>query len=131
MHRSMEKDLSAFCEDSGLPGILELKRVALTPDQRDSLGVLSDPKIKTASHDIEFNRRGLGPAAQLEAVDPPVLREMVKDLVEGELDIPQLKETQARELNEYRTVDEALKPVNETLREAIEEAAEKLRKEES
>jgi len=77
MHRSMDEDLQAFCEDVGEEGILELRRVALTPEQIYTLGVEPQPEpVEPKGHGLAFIEEGLEPAAQLEALEPNVLTDV-------------------------------------------------------
>jgi hypothetical protein len=82
VYESMAEDLSAFCEDSeeADDGLIELRRVALTPEQIADFGFATTPdEIKpTDSRSRSFLARGLAPAAQLEAIPPDTLSTVVR-----------------------------------------------------
>jgi len=80
VYESMAEDLEAFCEDRGATGLIEVRRVALTPGQIADLGITTTPdEIKPSdSRSRSFIARGLEPAAQLEAIPPDTLSALVR-----------------------------------------------------
>jgi hypothetical protein len=80
IHESMSEDLEAFCADRDKAGLVELRRVALTPGQIRAYGIATTPdEIKpTDSRSRAFIERGLEPAAQLEAIPPDTLSAVAK-----------------------------------------------------
>jgi hypothetical protein len=121
LYESMAEDLAAFCEDRGEDELIEVRRVALTPQQIRALGIATTPdEIKpTDSRSRSFLERGLAPAAQLEAIPPDTLTEIVRHAVETTLDLDILAASQAQEQQERAQVQEKLDEVNEVLREAF------------
>jgi hypothetical protein len=122
MHRSMEEDLQAFCEDHAWApeDLIDLRRVALTPRQIRTLGVIPQPEpVKPKGHGKAFIEQGLEPAAQLEAVPPDTLSALARQAVESALDLDVLRESWEREAAEREEVQEKLDVVNEALREAF------------
>jgi hypothetical protein len=123
MHESMAEDLRAFCRDHEYApdDLVELRRVALTPEQIAELGVEPQPDAvkPTNSHSKAFIERGLAPAAQLEAVPPDTLSAIVRVAVESTLDLDVLRASQEREDLERGEVQEKLDEVNEVLRDAF------------
>jgi hypothetical protein len=117
----MAEDLAAFCEDSGEDELIEVRRVALTPEQIVALGIATTPdEVKpTDSRSRAFIERGLDPAAQLEAIPPDTLTVVVRQAVESALDLDILAASQAQERLEHDQVQEKLDEVNEALREAF------------
>jgi hypothetical protein len=77
VYESMDEDLAAFCGDSDEAEgeLIEVRRVALTPEQIAALGIATTPdEIKPSdSRSRSFIARGLEPAAQLEAIPPDTL----------------------------------------------------------
>jgi hypothetical protein len=121
VYESMAVDLAAFCADSGEDELIEVRRVALTPAQIATLGIATTPdEIKpTDSRSRAFLQRGLDPAAQLEAIPPDVLVEVVRQAVESALDMDILAASQAQEQAQSGQVQQKLDEVNEVLREAF------------
>lgn len=73
LHESLSEDLAAFAWDSGHdPGFIELRRIALTPEQIARYSIETNPEdVKPSdSRSAAFLRRGLALAAQLEAIPP-------------------------------------------------------------
>lgn len=123
LYESMAEDLEAFCDDRGQSGLIEVRRVALLPEQITALGLLtkSEDVKPTDDRSRGFIERGLEPAAQLEAVPPDTLSEIVREAVEDALDMDILDASRERESAEYDEVQEKLDEVNEKLREAFRE----------
>ena len=122
LHESMAEDFAAFAIDQGLsPRLLELRRVALTPAQIVGQGIEPDPEgVKPSdSRSKSFIERGLEPAAQLEAVAPDALVDLLREELEATLDMNVLRESQAREREEKAEVQEKLDKVNEVLRDTF------------
>jgi len=122
IHRSMSEDLTAFCHDhdSAPHDLIDLRRAALTPAQIRSLRIEPDVKpVKPKGHGLEFIRRGLEPAAQLEAVPPDTLVGVVRQAVEGALDMEVLRASREQERFEHAQVQGKLDEVNEVLRRAF------------
>jgi hypothetical protein len=121
IHKSMAEDLGAFC--TGHPNapddLIDLRRTALTPRQIRELGIEPDVKQPTGDHAKEFVDRGLAPSAQLEAIPPDTLSELVRHAVESTLDLEVLEESRDREWAESVEVQEKLDVVNEALRDAF------------
>jgi hypothetical protein len=118
----MAEDFAAFAIDQGLsPRLLELRRVALTPAQIVGQGIEPDPEgVKPSdSRSKSFIERGLEPAAQLEAVAPDALVDLLREELEATLDMNVLRESQAREREEKAEVQEKLDKVNEVLRDTF------------
>ncbi len=76
-------------------------------------------KQPSGDHAKEFMDRGLAPAAQLEAIPPDTLSQLVRQAVESTLDLDVLAESREREWLERREVQGKLDVVNETLRGAF------------
>jgi hypothetical protein len=121
VYESMAEDLEAFGEDQGEDGLIEVRRVALTPAQIQLLGIATTPdEVKPSdSRSKAFIARGLEPAAQLEAIPPDTLTVIVRQSVETALDVDILAASQAQEQQERRQVQEKLDAVNAVLREAF------------
>jgi hypothetical protein len=121
VYESMAEDLAAFCEDRGKDGLIEVRRVALTPEQIITLGIATTPdEVKpTDSRSRAFLERGLDPAAQLEAIPPDTLSQIVRQAVDNALDLDVLAASREQEWHEYRRVQRKLDEVNEVLREAF------------
>jgi hypothetical protein len=121
MHKSMAEDLEAFCRDRDHDGLIELRRVALTPAQIQDHGIAPQPDAvrPTNSHSRAFLERGLEPAAQLEAIPPDRLTAIIRQAVESTLDLDVLRASQAQERLEHAQVQEKLDEVNEVLREVF------------
>jgi hypothetical protein len=121
VYESMAEDLEAFGEDQGEDGLIEVRRVALTPAQLQLLGIATTPdEVKPSdSRSKAFIARGLEPAAQLEAIPPDTLTVIVRQSVETALDVDILASSQAQEQQERRQVQEKLDAVNAVLREAF------------
>jgi hypothetical protein len=121
LHESMAEDFAQFALDEGADGIVEVRRVALTPDQVAGLGIETDPEgVKpTDSRSKAFIARGLEPAAQLEAVAPDVLMGMVRDAIEDALDMDALGKSRERERKEHEEVQKTLDKANAALAEAL------------
>jgi hypothetical protein len=121
VYESMAEDLEAFGEDQGEDGLIEVRRVALTPAQIQLLGIATTPdEVKPSdSRSKAFIARGLEPAAQLEAIPPDTLTVIVRQAVETALDVDILAASQAQEQQERRQVQEKLDAVNAVLREAF------------
>ncbi len=121
VYESMAEDLAAFCEDTGLEGLIEVRRVALTPELIRSEGIATTPdEIKpTDSRSRAFLARGLAPAAQLEAIPPDTLSVLARLAVETALDLDILAASRARERTERAEVQKKLDEVNKVLREAF------------
>jgi hypothetical protein len=119
VYESMAEDLEAFCEY--VYGLIEVRRVALTPEQIRTRGIATTPdEIKPSdSRSRAFIARGLEPAAQLEAIPPDTLTAIVRQAVESALDLDMLRASQAQERLERGQVQEKLDEVNEVLREAF------------
>jgi hypothetical protein len=119
VYESMSEDLEAFCEY--VYGLIEVRRVALTPEQITTRGIATTPdEIKPSdSRSRAFIARGLEPAAQLEAIPPDTLTAIVRLAVESALDLDILRASQAQERRERGQVQEKLDEVNEVLREAF------------
>jgi hypothetical protein len=119
VYESMAEDLEAFCEY--VYGLIEVRRVALTPEQIRTRGIATTPdEIKPSdSRSRAFIARGLEPAAQLEAIPPDTLTAIVRQAVESALDLDMLRASQAQERLERGQVQEMLDEVNEVLREAF------------
>lgn len=118
---SMALDLNTFCEDRGEDGLIEMRRVALTPEQIVELGITTQPdEVKpTDSRSAAFMDRGLEPAAQLEAIPPETLIDLVRVAVADALDLEVLSASRERERREKSEVQAKLDVVNETLRDAF------------
>ncbi len=121
IHESMSEDLEAFCADRDKAGLVELRRVALTPAQIRAYGIATTPdEIKpTDSRSRAFIERGLEPAAQLEAIPPDTLSAVARQAVESTLDLEVLAESREREWAEWAEVQDKLDEVNEVLRDAF------------
>jgi hypothetical protein len=121
LFESLAEDLDAFGADEGEDGLIEVRRVALTPEQIRTLGIATTPdEIKpTDSRSKAFIERGLDPAAQLEAIPPDTLSGLVRQAVETALDLDILAASQAQEQQQRRQVQEKLDAVNAVLREAF------------
>ncbi len=121
IHESMSEDLEAFSEDQEEDGIIEVRRVALTPAQIRAYGIATTPdEVKpTDSRSRAFIERGLEPAAQLEAIPPDTLSEVVRQAVENTLDLDILFASLEQERQERKEVQEKLDEVNEVLRGAF------------
>ena len=121
VYESMADDLDAFCRDDDLDKLIEVRRVALKPTQIRRLNITTTPdEIKpTDSRSKAFIERGLEPAAQLEAIPPDTLSEIVRLGVEDALDMDALGESRGRERNEREEVQRKLTTVNEALRDAF------------
>jgi hypothetical protein len=122
MHRTMAEDLAAFCSHVDAQGLIEVRRVALTPGQIQARGIEPQPDAvkPTNSHARAFVEEGLEPAAQLEAIPPDALSEIVRQAVESTLDLDLLAASQARERIEYVEVQRKLDVVNGVLRDAFQ-----------
>ena len=81
---SLSEDLTQFALDRVHAGLIEVRRVALTPEQIVRFGIESQPDaVKPSdSRSAAFIRRGLGPAAQLEAIRPDRLTDLVREAAE-------------------------------------------------
>jgi hypothetical protein len=121
VYESMAEDLEAFCEDRSEDGIIEVQRVALTPGQIRRLGIVTRPEdVKPSDgRSKTFLARGLAPAAQLEAIPPDDLSEIVRQAVESTLDLDILRASQDQERVERAQVQNKLDEVNEVLRDAF------------
>lgn len=122
MHKSMAEDLAAFCHDheDATDDLIELRRVALTPEQIQELGIAPQPEpVKPKGHGKAFIEQGLEPAAQLEAVPPDTLTAVVRQAVERTFDLDVLRESLEQERVEREHVQEKLDEVNEVLRRAF------------
>jgi hypothetical protein len=123
VYESMAEDLEAFCDDSeeAGEGLIEVRRVALTPGQITALGIATTPdEIKPSdSRSRSFIERGLEPAAQLEAIPPDTLSAVVRQAVESTLDLDVLRASQEQERVEYSEVQAKLDQVNSVLRDAF------------
>ncbi len=121
IHESMAEDLAAFCADRDKPGIVEIRRVALTSEQITTLDITTTPdEIKpTDSRSRAFIERGLEPAAQLEAIPPDTLGTVARQAVERTLDLEVLADSRERERLEKAEVQDKLDDVNEVLRDAF------------
>ncbi len=123
VYESMAEDLEAFCRDhdDAPEELIEVRRVALVPEQILGLGITTQPdEVKpTDSRSKAFIARGLEPAAQLEAIPPDRLSEVARLAVESALDLDVLYESRARERREQDEVQEKLDEVNEVLRGAF------------
>ncbi len=121
LHESMAEDFDAFALDRFYDPLIDLRRVALTPEQIVRYGVEPDPEgVKPSdSRSKRFIARGLEPAAQLEAIPPDTLIALVRQELEGTLDMEALRASQERERQERSEVQTKLDGVNEYLREAF------------
>jgi hypothetical protein len=121
VHESMAEDLEAFCRDHGQEGLIELRRVALRPEQIQRLGIVTRPEdVKPSdSRSRTFLARRLAPAAQLEAIPPETLSVVVRQAVENALDLDVLRASQEQERRERGQVQEKLDEVNGVLRKAF------------
>jgi hypothetical protein len=121
VYESMSEDLEGFCADRGTDGLVEVRRVALTPQQITTLGVATTPdEIKpTDSRAKVFIERGLEPAAQLEAIPPDTLSTVARQAVESTVELEVLAESRERERAERAEVQDKLDEVNEALRDAF------------
>jgi hypothetical protein len=129
MHRNLVEDLGQMCEDyeeiypGEIPGreLIEVRRIALTPDQIVDLQIQTKPEdVKpTDSRSKGFLARGLAPAAQLEAVAPEVLTNLVKHSVEDTLDMDLLAATQEEEREGKKVAQERIDKINQAIREAL------------
>jgi hypothetical protein len=121
LHESMAEDFDAFAQDRSHDPLIDLRRVALTPEQIVHYGIEPDPEgVKPSdSRSTNFIRRGLEPAAQLEAIPPDTLITLMRNEIESTLDMDVLRESQEREREEQTEVQEKLDEVNEVLREAF------------
>jgi hypothetical protein len=121
VHESMAEDFEAFCRDRNVEGVMELRRVALTPEQIRRLGIVTRPEdVKPSdSRSRTFLARGLAPAAQLEAIPPDTLSAIARGAVESALDLDVLAASRGRERSEKQEVQEKLNVVNEALRNAF------------
>jgi len=121
LHESMAEDFDAFALDHYYDPLIELRRVALTPAQIVRYRIEPDPEgVKPSdSRSKSFIRRGLEPAAQLEAIPPDTLITLVREEIEGALDMEALRASQERERQERAEVQDKLDEVNEVLRGAF------------
>jgi AcrR family transcriptional regulator len=121
IHESMSEDFRAFCEDSETEEFIELRRVAITPEQIRSFDIATRPEnVKpTDSRSRAFLERGLEPAAQLEALPPDTLARILREGVESALDMSALESSRLRERSERQEVQQKLDEVNEVLRDAF------------
>jgi hypothetical protein len=121
VHKSMAEDLAAFCRDheEAPQDLIELRRMALTPEQIRGFGIEPDTKPPSGTHAREFVARGLEPPAQLEAIPPDTLTDVIRQAVESALDLDTLAQSQERERRECQEVQQKLDVVNEALREAF------------
>lgn len=98
MYGSLDEDLQAFMyemrQEMGYDfenGACELHRIAVTPEQVESMGLpTSPPKAKD-------KRSFSGLTTQCEAIKPPVLREIVRDACLEYIDLDVLKTVQGLE----------------------------------
>lgn len=121
LYESLAEDLTQFGRDEGYGGLIEVRRVALTPEQITQLGIESQPDaVKPSdSRSKAFIERGLEPAAQLEAIPPEELTALVGEAVEDSLDMERLRVSADREREEHDEVQVKLDSVNEVLRDAF------------
>lgn len=121
LHESMADDFDAFALDHSYDPLIDLRRVALTPEQIVGYGIEPDPEgVKPSdSRSKSFIQRGLEPAAQLEAIPPDTLIALVRQEIERTLDMEALRASQERERREREEVQTKLNGVNEVLREAF------------
>ncbi len=78
MCSSLDEDLQAFVEYYG--GMIEVTRLAVTPDQVDILGLPTAPPKKTDKRSFE------GRTTQAEAIPPRTLRAIVTDAILSRMD---------------------------------------------
>ncbi len=121
LYESLAEDLTQFGRDEGHRRLIEVRRVALTPEQIVRLGIEPQPDaVKPSdSRSKAFIERGLEPAAQLEAIPPDELTNLVRESVVGALDMEQFIESVSREREEFDGVQEKLDAVNGVLRGAF------------
>jgi hypothetical protein len=121
LHESLSQDLAQFAADAGHDGLIRVERVALTLAQIVRFGVEPQPGgVKPSdSRSASFIARGLEPAAQLEAIPPDALTDLVRGAVRDALDLDLLHESAERECQERREVQEKLDAVNVALSEAF------------
>jgi hypothetical protein len=88
---SAAEDIEAFCRDYGYSGIVEFKRIAVTPDQIDVYRLETAPQKRT-------DRRGelMPDTVQAEALAPDELAAEIVEAVEHEVDLDILAATKAR-----------------------------------
>lgn len=122
IHESMAEDLEVFCADRGASGLIELRRVALTPEQIFDLEIPTQPDaVKPSdSRSKTFIERGLEPAAQLEAVAPDVLSAMAREAVENAIDMDAWRSSMVVERQEKAEVQTKLNEVNKVLRDVFD-----------
>jgi hypothetical protein len=123
MHESMGEDLKAFSRDhdDAPDDLIELRRVALAPQLIREYAIEPQPDAvkPTNTHSKHFLELGLEPAAQLEALPPDRLSEVVRQAVEDALDLDVLRTSQEQERLEREQVQEKLDAINAVLREAF------------
>lgn len=91
---SFRQDVEMFCsQETGGFVQVEFKRVALTEEQVDDMGIPTAPPKATDSR----SKNWVGDTAQLEAIPPDDLTQMAIDAVEAELDLDALEQTTDRE----------------------------------
>lgn len=122
LFESMAEDFDTFGADEGFDGLIEVRRVALTPEQILGVGIATKPdEVKpTDSRSKSFIERGLEPAAQLEAIPPDTLSEIVRQAVKDSLDLDILTASREKEQREYDAVQSKLDQVNLVLRDAFD-----------
>ncbi len=90
MCSSLDEDLTAFVDHYG--GWVDLKRIAVTPDQVEEMSLPTSPPKGTDNRSFE------GLTTQCEAIDPVDLRQIVQDEVSLHIDTDTLDETHVKEL---------------------------------
>lgn len=101
---SAEDDLAHFVADYGKPGIVDFRRVAVTPEQIDRYGLPGAPVKAT-------DNRGTwtGETVQVEALAPDQLATEIRQAVETVIDLEVLEATIATEATERASLIEAVR----------------------
>jgi hypothetical protein len=80
LFKSMSEDISAIAADLGLPGLIRLSRLAVTPEQITELAPPTAPAKAT-------DRRALtGETVQCEAIPPDVLAAIITEAIEQQIE---------------------------------------------
>ncbi len=96
---SFADDVMTFCAELGSPGILDVARVAVTPEQIERFSLITSP-AKTTD-----DRGGWsGGTVQVEALDPPVLAAEIKAGLEEVIDLDQLEATDRLSVEQSATL---------------------------
>lgn len=89
LYKSLDEDLQSFIYELG--GIVELSRIAVTPEQVEEFNLPTAPPKKSDKRSFS------GMTTQCEAIRPKQLRKIVIDAVEDRLDMDAYTETLERE----------------------------------